>query len=95
MRASNFTCQAIESNKHKAVNAAEGHPFRRFAPQDVELMPVRISACNAARDRNSPTAPIADFCNKIGTFETSNDVRFSVVIRGKPDIGQVGQKRRF
>jgi hypothetical protein len=31
--------QAIEPNKHKAVNAAKGDPPRRCAPQDVELMP--------------------------------------------------------
>src|ERR1700716_594318 len=31
--------QSIEPNKQQAVDAAEGHSIRRFAPQDVELMP--------------------------------------------------------
>jgi hypothetical protein len=30
--------QAVEPDKHKAVNVAEGGPLRRSAPQDVELM---------------------------------------------------------
>ena len=30
--------QAIEPDKHQPVDAAEGHSFRGFAPQDVELV---------------------------------------------------------
>jgi hypothetical protein len=29
---------------------------------------------------------IADFCNKIGTFETSADVRYTAAFEGNPDI---------
>jgi len=31
--------QAIKPNKQQPVDAAEGHPFRGFAPHDVELVP--------------------------------------------------------
>jgi hypothetical protein len=31
--------QAIQSNKQKPVDAAEGHALRAFALQDIELMP--------------------------------------------------------
>ena len=31
--------QPTEPNKHQPVDAAEGHSFRGFAPQDVELVP--------------------------------------------------------
>ena len=31
--------QAIEPNKQQAVDAVEGHSLRRFAPQDIELVP--------------------------------------------------------
>ena len=34
---------------------------------------------------------IFDFCNKIGTFETSRDVRSLVAVGGKPDIANVVQ----
>src|ERR1700704_1680170 len=31
--------QAIKPNKQQAVDAVEGHSLRRFAPQDIELVP--------------------------------------------------------
>jgi hypothetical protein len=31
--------QAIEPNKQQAVDAVEIHPLRRFAPQDIRLVP--------------------------------------------------------
>jgi len=45
--------------------------------------------------RASPPRPvIADFCNKIGTFETSGDVRFSAAVGGEADITATQPTRR-
>jgi hypothetical protein len=35
-----------------------------------------------------PNLPFADFCNKIGTFETSTDVRTTAALGGNADISQ-------
>ena len=40
-----FRSQPIQPGKHQAVNAAEGHSLRRFAPQHIELMTKRQDLC--------------------------------------------------
>lgn len=47
--------QTVESNKHQAVNVAEGQSLRDLRRSTLSwCRRIRISASNAARDRNSP-----------------------------------------
>jgi hypothetical protein len=41
-----------------------------------------------------PCSLIADFCNKIGTFQTSTDVRYTAAFAGNPDIEQTSPNDR-
>jgi hypothetical protein len=55
--------QAIEPNKQQAVDAVEGHSLRRFAPQDIELVPkykdfgFQRSARPEQPDHRAPNTP--------------------------------------
>ena len=47
------------------------------------------AATSTSKNRVSRFAVmIADFCNKIGTFETSTDVRYVAAFGGNADISQ-------
>jgi hypothetical protein len=61
LRLENFQCvqysrsHTIEPRKHQAVNVAEGQSLRGLRRSTLSwCRRTRISACNAARDRNSP-----------------------------------------
>jgi len=46
-----FGSQAVKPNEHNAIDTAESHPLRGSTSW---WRRIRISACNAVRDRNSP-----------------------------------------
>ncbi len=54
--------QTIQSRKHQAVNAAEGHSIRRFAPQHVELVSKNQNFCLKPYSR--PEQPGQRACQK-------------------------------
>ena len=51
---------------------------------------------NRTYDPQNFSSPVQnDFCNTIGTFETSGDVRFCAAVGGRADVRRSSRKRRL